>query len=152
MGEGLFIKISVRKHQKGSTLRNGPQPFYRYTFIRINYMDKLLNKRDLIAINQQFAAGKIVNGSSLDFALEQSRRSPNWFKNLCLLTRNMLLDNVFEDGNKRTAAAVIMTCLDLEGYHYHPDKIGLAVLKITKDNITKLNLIERLIHHAVEVP
>lgn len=111
----------------------------------------MLNKKDIISLNQQFATGKIANGSSLDFALEQSKRSPNWFKNMCLLARNILLDHIFEDGNKRTATAVIMTYLDLKEYHYHSDKIGLIILKITKGNITNINTIERLIHNAIDI-
>ena len=108
----------------------------------------MLTQKDLMAINEQFSTGKITNHSSLDFLLQQTYRSPYWYKTMCLLTRAILLDHIFEDGNKRTAAAVIMAYLDLNEQHYNPDDINRTVLKITKQNINNIQKIGRLINHA----
>ena len=110
----------------------------------------MLNKKNLISINQQFASGKIANGSSLDFVLSHTLKSKNWHKSLCLLTRNILIDHIFEDGNKRTAMAIIMGYLDMNSQHYNPDKIMKLVLKITKSNLNNLNTIGRMIQNATE--
>lgn len=109
----------------------------------------MLNKKDLIAINEKFSNGRIVNQSSIDFALDTTRKSRHWYKTMCLLTRAILIDHVFEDGNKRTAAAVIMAYLEMNDYNYHSDKIGKVVLQITKSNIRDVDEIGRLIHHAI---
>ena len=110
----------------------------------------MLTRKDLIRINQQFASGRITNESSLDFVLKQTSRSSHWFKTMCLLSRTILLDHVFEDGNKRTTAAVIMTYLDLNDQIVNPDKIAHLVLQITKQNVSSIPKIGRLINHAIK--
>ena len=102
----------------------------------------------MIALNQQFSNGKIINASSLDFVLKQTYRSPHWFKTMCLLTRTIVIDHVFEDGNKRTTTAVIMAYLDLNGYVYNPDLISKVVLRIAQSNIKNITKIGILINHA----
>ena len=110
----------------------------------------MLTRKNLIRINRQFASGRIINESSLDFVLKQTYRSPHWFKIMCLLSRTILLDHVFEDGNKRTATGVIMTYLDLNGQTYNPDKIAQIVLQITKQNVSSITKIGRLINYAIK--
>ncbi|HIH13314.1 TPA: hypothetical protein HA242_06345, partial [Candidatus Woesearchaeota archaeon] len=63
----------------------------------------MLTRKDLKNLNLQFSNGQVHNESSLDFVLTQTARSPHWYKTMCLLTRAILLDHIFEDGNKRTA-------------------------------------------------
>ena len=108
----------------------------------------MLTRKDIFIINQQFSTGTIINESSLDFVLKQTYRSRHWYKAMCLLTRTILLDHVFEDGNKRTAAAIIMTYHTMNGQECNPDLVSRAVLHITKHNITSINTIGRIIHHA----
>lgn len=110
----------------------------------------MLTRKDLISINRQFSSGHIRNESSLDFVLKQTYRSNYWFKTMCLLARTILIDHVFEDGNKRTAAAVIMAYLDMNSYHYNPDSISRAVLRIAKSSIRDTNKIGRIIKNAIE--
>ncbi len=110
----------------------------------------MLTRKDILSINQQFSTGTIINESSLDFVLKQTYRSHHWYKTMCLLARTILLDHVFEDGNKRTAAAIIMTYLETNGQEYNPDAIARVVLQITKQNITSTNIIGRIIHHATK--
>ncbi len=109
----------------------------------------MLTKKDVIAINQQFSNGRIINESSLDFILTQTYRSKHWYKTMCLLTRTILLDHIFEDGNKRTATAVIMGYLEMNSYSNNPDNITKIILTITKNNISNINIIGRLINHAI---
>ncbi|MBI2668700.1 Fic family protein [Candidatus Woesearchaeota archaeon] len=108
----------------------------------------MLNKKDLLALNQQFSHGRIVNPSSLDFVLSQTHHSRDWFKAMCLLARAILVDHVFEDGNKRTAAAVIMLYLNVNGQSFNADNIAKIVLQISKKNIKNINTIGRLINHG----
>ena len=110
----------------------------------------MINKKDLIAINQEFHNGKIANESSLEFVLSQTYRSTYWFKTMCLLVRAILIDHIFEDGNKRTAGAVIMAYLDSNGILYNPDHIPKTVLIITKSNQTNINQIGRLLRNVFQ--
>ena len=110
----------------------------------------MLTKKDLININKHFSDGQIANESSLNFVLSQIYRSKHWYKTMCLLTRAILIDHIFQDGNKRTAATVIINYLDINGMTYNPDKIAKIILKITKENITNINIIGRLINNVRE--
>lgn len=110
----------------------------------------MLSKKDIIVINQEFHTGKIANESSLDFGLAQVQRSKNWLKTAAILSRAILIDHVFEDGNKRTAAGVIAGIMEMNDIAYSADKINKAVLRITKQNITKIKEIEKVIANARE--
>ncbi len=108
----------------------------------------MLSKKDIIAINQELHNGRTMNESSLDYAIDMTKRSKNWLKTAALLTRAILIDHVFEDGNKRTATAVILGCADLAGVACDPDKVNKAVVRIILKNITDVRTIERLIQDA----
>jgi len=110
----------------------------------------MLNKKDLVAINQQFHTGRIANEGSLDFALEQTRRTEDWLKAVAFLVRAILIDHAFEDGNKRTAAGVIMGYFDINNMFFNPDKVGKVVIQILKNNITDVRKIMRSIQNATE--
>ena len=109
----------------------------------------MLTQKDLIAINERFSNGQIVNKSSIEFVLETTKKSKHWYKTMCLLTRAILIDHIFEDGNKRTAAAMIMAYLDMNDYTYNSDTIGKIVLRIARKNITDVNKIGRMIKHEI---
>src|SRR3989338_2130681 len=91
-------------------------------------MTLTLTKKDIIALNQRFDQGKLHNEASLDFALSFCKRSANWTKELAYLTRAILLDHVFEEGNKRTALLLISTCADMEGFATYDD-IAVSLIK-----------------------
>ncbi|MFH1065021.1 MAG: hypothetical protein V1734_00765 [Nanoarchaeota archaeon] len=110
----------------------------------------MLTSKDLITINMQFSNGNVRNKSSMDFAIAQTYRSKYRFKSMCLLARAILIDHIFEDGNKRTAAAVIMAYLDMNNYNYNPDKVAEVVLGIAKKSIKDTNKIGRMIKNAIE--
>jgi prophage maintenance system killer protein len=109
----------------------------------------MLSKKDIIAMNAEFDQGRVVNESSLDYAIAITHRSKNWLKSAALLVRAILIDHVFQDGNKRTAAGVIMVYLDFQGFHFDPKKVDEAVVRILEENITDIRKIERNIKHAI---
>ena len=119
---------------------------YLYVFIRI----KMLSKKDIVETNKELSeSGVVINGSSLDFAVKISARSKNWLKTAAIFTRAILIDHVFEDGNKRTAAGVIMLLMELNKVSYDPEKIPKVIVKILKENIVSIMEIERVIKNAV---
>ncbi|MEK6921515.1 MAG: hypothetical protein AABX82_06535 [Nanoarchaeota archaeon] len=105
----------------------------------------MLSKKDIIEINKTFHTGKLSNESSLDFALNQVYRSKNWLKTAAILSRAILIDHVFEDGNKRTAAGTIMTIMEMNKIAFAPTKIDTIVIEITKKNITQIKEVEKVI-------
>lgn len=110
----------------------------------------MLTPKDIIAINEEFHTGKISNQASLDYALEMIQNSRNWLKSSALLMRAILVDHVFEEGNKRTAAAVVMTYAEIHGLYCNPDKLNSVIVRVIVKNITDIRTIERMIKHAIE--
>lgn len=108
----------------------------------------MLSSKDIITLNQTFHTGRVVNEGSLSYATAQTRRSRNWLRTAAVLTRALLVDHVFEDGNKRTAAAIITTLMDMHDINFVPEKITAAVITIAKQNIHNITNIERVISHA----
>ena len=113
-------------------------------------MKIILNKKDIIALNQEFDEGNFHNESSLDFALNYAKRTENWTKALAWLTRSILLDHVFAEGNKRTAALLIKTIAKYEGFQVHNDKIVKLIKSIILKNITSIKKIEEMIQDAIQ--
>ena len=110
----------------------------------------LLSKKAIIAINKEFENGVVINDSSLDYAITLAKKSNNWLKSLAMLVRAILIDHVFEEGNKRTAAAVIMAVLEMHEIAYNKDKINKMIVKMLRKNITNLNEIMFLIKNVTE--
>ena len=110
----------------------------------------LLSKKAIIEINEQFDNGHVINANSLNYIIEEARKSENWLKSLAIVVRGILIDHIFEEGNKRTTAAVIATWLDMENLYYNKDKINDLIIKILKKNITNLNEIMGLIKNAIQ--
>ncbi len=109
-----------------------------------------LTKKDIIALNQEFEDGTLHNETSLDFALSYSKRTENWTKALAWIVRAILVDHVFEEGNKRTAVLLIKAYTEFEGQNTYNDKIVKMIKEIILKNITSINKIEDLIKDAIQ--
>jgi len=111
----------------------------------------LLNKKDLIRINQEIGEkGSFSNESSVDFALNIIKQKKSWLYELSYLTRSILVDHVFTDGNKRTAFLIITFYLDEKGLDYDEQGLVQAVLEIAKKSIKNPKKIVRLIKNAIK--
>jgi prophage maintenance system killer protein len=109
----------------------------------------MLSKKDIIEINKEFSTGRVMNEGSLDFAVATNTRSRNWLRSAAILTRSIIIDHVFEDGNKRTAAAVMMLLMRLNKIMFDPELIPHIVVKILTKNITSIRDIERCIKDGI---
>ena len=109
----------------------------------------MLSTKDIIEINKELSNGVIINQSSLDFAVKTTARSKNWLKTAAIFTRAILIDHVFEDGNKRTSATVIMLLMEMNNIQFNAEVIPKIITKILKKNITNIIEIERCIKDAV---
>ncbi|HLC88808.1 MAG TPA: hypothetical protein VJG49_02105 [Candidatus Nanoarchaeia archaeon] len=113
-------------------------------------MNELLTKKDLIAFNREVGEkGDFSNESSLDFALSLAKTKRNWLYELSYLVRSLLVDYVFQDGNKRTAFLVTVYSLEKNKKSFDKEKLLSVMKKIAKNNITNPLKISRLIYHVI---
>jgi prophage maintenance system killer protein len=108
----------------------------------------MITKKDIITINKQFDDGKIVNHNPLDFALSSSKTTKDWIKSSAYILRAILVDHVFEEGNKRTASAFLMSIMEKMKVAYDPHKVDKLIVEIILKNITNINKIRRMIKDA----
>lgn len=108
-----------------------------------------ISAKDIIAMNKSFADGHMMNQSSLLYALDQSNKTTSWLRACAMLVRAILIDHVFEEGNKRTAAAIIVAFLEENGNNFHPENIARVVAEVVIKNITEITTIERMIKNVI---
>ena len=110
----------------------------------------LINKKDITAINKEIGSnGQFSNESSLEFALSIVKEKKSWLFELSYLVRSLLVDHVFQDGNKRTAAAIISLYLEENALGYDKEKIIKIILSISRKNTADINKIGRMIKNAI---
>ncbi len=112
-------------------------------------MKFVLTKKDIITLNQRFDRGNFHNEASLDFALSYAKKTEKWTKALAWLTRAILLDHVFEEGNKRTAALLIIVYAELEGHEVYEDRVIKIIKAIITQKITGITKIEDMINDVI---
>ncbi|MDD5133231.1 MAG: Fic family protein [Candidatus Nanoarchaeia archaeon] len=105
----------------------------------------MLRKEDVIEINKQFDKGIVVNKTSLEYTISTLKNTKSWLRQAACLTRAILIDHIFEEGNKRTAAALILTYFEANKFAYDAYKLDKIIEKIVKKNITSIKEIEVLI-------
>ncbi len=120
-----------------------------YKLIHISVY-KMLTRKEIIALNQEFHEGKVINAGSLDLALDQARKTRDWLKAAAFISRAIVVDHIFEDGNKRTGAAVIATYIDMQNLNFNQERVDKAVLEMAKKSINDIHKLMRLIKHATE--
>jgi prophage maintenance system killer protein len=108
-----------------------------------------LTKKDVITVNQQFSNGNFNNESSLDFALSNFKEDTSWTKQLAYLTRAILIDHVFEEGNKRTTCALILAFAEINSYNLHEKAAISIVTKTVLKNIISIRTIQEMIEDAI---
>ncbi len=123
--------------------------FDRKPYIKLYVCIRMLSLKDILEINKQFSEGRVVNKSSLEYVVKTQARSKNWLRTTAAFTRAILIDHPFEDGNKRTAANVIMLLLEMNNIEFNAEKVSSVVIDITKKNLTSLREIERHINHGI---
>ncbi|MBW3014883.1 Fic family protein [Candidatus Woesearchaeota archaeon] len=109
-----------------------------------------LTKKDIIAMNQVFDQGILINEESLDFAISYARMTENWVKALAFLVRAINVDHVFEEGNKRTAALLIETYVEFEGHKVYKDKLALLIARMAAKRVTSIRRLEEMIKDVIK--
>ncbi len=108
-----------------------------------------INKKDIIRFNQEnHQKGEFSNESSLEYALSLIQQRKAWLKELSCLLRSILVDHVFKDGNKRTALSLAIYYFEEAEKEVDKEKLTRIIWKISKNNITNVNKIMRLLKDA----
>jgi len=108
-----------------------------------------ITTKDIVALNQLFDKGTVVNVGSLEFAVSQANQQKGWLRQLAIMVRAILVDHVFEEGNKRTAFAFITGTLEAQGLVYNRDVVSRCIVNVLKKNVTNITDIERSIKDAI---
>lgn len=109
----------------------------------------MINKEDIAELNKKFDKGTIINDSSLSFALSSMRNTKDWFKQLAYLVRAIIVDHVFEEGNKRTAAALIIYFFEAHKVAYDPYKVDKIITEVILKNVTSVEQIRRKLKDVI---
>ncbi|MEW6063466.1 MAG: hypothetical protein AB1571_03820 [Nanoarchaeota archaeon] len=109
----------------------------------------MITESGLVEINKKFDKGIISNRSSLNFALSSLNNTKDWIKQLSYLVRAILVDHIFQEGNKRTAAAVIIYFFEANKVAYDGYKIDKIIFEIAKKNIKNIEGIRRKLKDAI---
>ncbi len=112
-------------------------------------MHELVSTKEIISINQQFAEGIVINSSSLDFAVTEANQTKSWLRACSVLVRVILIDHVFDEGNKRTAASIMISYFEAKEIRYKPETVARIITTILMKNITNLITIERMIKNGM---
>jgi len=108
----------------------------------------MFSANDVVNINKRFSDGHLANKNSLEFAISSIKHKTS-LDQISYLVRAIVVDHVFSDGNKRTAAAILIAFfIELE-IGFDPDKIAKIILDISRKNISDINKIRRMIKNAI---
>ncbi|UZE94060.1 MAG: Fic family protein [Candidatus Pacearchaeota archaeon] len=112
-------------------------------------IDKKLKK--LKKLGREYGGHLRANGS-LKFALEVSKGKGK-YRQLAYLWRAIIVDHPFTDANKRTAMRETLRFMKehkIEITQKKIERITKAIIKVAKQNLTNLNLLERRIRNAIK--
>ena len=109
----------------------------------------MITEKGLVEINKKFDVGAIVNKNSLSFALSSTQTTKDWFKQLAYLVRALLIDHIFQEGNKRTAAALITYFFEDRKVAYDQYKVDKIIAEIVLKNISSIEQIRRKLKDAI---
>ncbi|HKZ34237.1 MAG TPA: Fic family protein [Candidatus Nanoarchaeia archaeon] len=108
-----------------------------------------ISKEDLLRINGAFG-GNLRSDSSLDYALDKLKNKKlGSYKKLAYLTRAILVDHPFSDGNKRTAAYAALRLANELGKKVNMELLAHHLASIAKGNIHDIKNIEWRLKNAI---
>lgn len=108
-----------------------------------------ISKEDILKVNKEFG-GNLRSDSSIDFAIEMQKNNKlGDYKKLAYLIRAILVDHPFSDGNKRTAAFIVLEFAVEHKKKVNEDLLLHQIISIAKQNITNIRNIEWRLKNAI---
>lgn len=109
-----------------------------------------ISKEDLLRINKGFG-GSLRDDSSLDFAFDKIKNKKiGMYKKLAYLTRAILVDHPFSDGNKRTATFLVFAFAEAHKKAVDRELLVYQIISIAKNNIYDIRNIENRLRTAIK--
>jgi len=105
----------------------------------------MLREEDIVNINKKFDSGRVVNKGSMNFVISNIKNTKLWTTQLAYILRGLLIDHLFEEGNKRTALAIMLTYFEANNKAYDIYKTEKVITTIILKNIDSIEKIRRLI-------
>ncbi len=107
----------------------------------------MIQEENLITVDKRFANGVIVNKESLDLALSSPEKG--WMDQVAYLVKGLLVDHIFEKGNKRTAAIIIAASYTEFEIGFDAQRIDEIVVEIESKDIADIDKIKELIKSVI---
>ena len=105
---------------------------------------------EIIRINKGFN-GHLKSKSSLEYALDKQKEGKlGEYKKLAYLTRAILVDHPFSDGNKKTAMLIVYSFAERNGKKIDEELIKHHILSIASKNITNIRNIEWRLKNGIK--
>ncbi|MEK6927832.1 MAG: hypothetical protein AABX11_05360 [Nanoarchaeota archaeon] len=109
-----------------------------------------ISKEELIRINKGFG-GILRNEASLDFAIDKQIESRlGEYTKLSYLIRAILVDHVFQDGNKKTAMFIAFMFANQTTKKVDGELLKHHILSIASKNISDIEIITERMKNAIK--
>lgn len=110
----------------------------------------MISIEDIVKINKDLTGKdhRVINESSLKFALSASKKTKDWVTQLAYLLRAIVVDHVFEEGNKRTAALIFLGFCKMLDRRYDLYKVERIVGNMALGKVKDIEKIREMIKDA----
>ncbi len=109
----------------------------------------MFTEEEIVMLNKKFHNGGIRNKNSLEIAISSAEKNSNRLEQLAYLLKAMLVECVFEDGNKRTAALLIILYYNELELGFDPEKVTKTIIKLAKNKVTDINDIKKEVGNVI---
>lgn len=107
-------------------------------------------KMEIVELNRSVGGtGNMINKASLDFAVSTQMQTKDWQLQLAYVVRALLVDHAFEDFNKRTAVAAMVTTFEELKLAYDPYAVDNLVTRIAKKRVRNVRTLRSMIRDVV---
>lgn len=107
----------------------------------------MVTTQTVVWVNKKFSTGSLINKNSLDYAIKTE--SSKIFGNLPYIIRALLVDHCFEDGNKRTAAFLLVNFCEENRIEVNQEKIIKTTINISRSNPKNIEKIRSMMKYAL---
>lgn len=115
----------------------------RKVFILLSMgMDVIIEVEQIVAINKLFK-GQVLNLSNLEFDVHLAKEAKNIYRINAHLVRGIVTGHPFSDGNKRTAAYVVLMNFREAGMKCQRRSLARGIVSIARNHVHQINIIER---------
>lgn len=107
-------------------------------------------KNEIVELNKSVGGtGRLINEGNLDFAISAQRQTKDSLLQLAYVVRALLVGHAFEDYNKRTAVAVMVTTFEELKLVYDPYAVDNLATRIARKRIRNVKTIRSMIRDVI---